>query len=210
MRSVGIRVLAVASLIPLLTGCATGGSPASVPAPAPTITITETVTVTVTPSLTAPPTTVAPPLSDSSPGAVVPSVAPGSARVLHLNDAQPNSDWREAGYRPVGSTGVVQAIGTTLRCDWSKQIEFRFSQNSGKFAAAVAQDMGSFSSGEQLEWSLIIDGSPVETKIIEFKQAAEFSWELAGVAVVQLLVKSVSKSCQGSATGLITSVTVEG
>lgn len=138
-------------------------------------------------------------------------MAEGATRTLTLIDAQPNNDWREAGFQPVGSATIQQAIGTTLPCISSpRTLEFRFAQNAGDFKATVAQDMGSKSSSEELEWALIVDGRQLETKRIAFKDVAEFTTPLAGVAVVQLSVKLSSTRCQGGATALVTSVIIAG
>lgn len=142
-----------------------------------------------------------------SPGAIV--VQPGSDRKLHLTDAYDRtSHWEEHIFQAVGQD-KAQAIGAEIYCNGSQSLEFRFSNTDGTFKATVAQDIDSSSSSNILEWSMIVDGQQVEAKQIAFKDTAEFSTPLAGVAVVRLETETTGK-CERGATGLITSAVVQG
>lgn len=136
-------------------------------------------------------------------------VQPGSERPLHLTDAyDASSMWKEGSFQAV-TLDPSQAIGAKLGCASHAALEFRFSNTDGTFRAEVAQDINSASSSNTLEWSMLVDGQRTETEPIAFKETAEFSTPLAGVAVVRLETK-ISGKCQKGATALITSAKIDG
>lgn len=195
-------VLATFALV--LAGCS--AQPAA-PVPTPEAPVTVTVTAPP-PSPTATTSTNTPAGGAASPGVI--SVGPGEGRTLHLTDAHgADRAWSEAGFQPVGSAQPRQAIGAMVYCPGDAELEFRFAQKEGTFKATVAQDMNSKSSTEDLEWALVVDGRQIETKRIAFKDSAEFTTPLSGVAVVQLVVKN-ARPCKAQATALVTSAVIQG
>lgn len=202
MKSAG--VLVAAGLF--LGGCSALPVVSGVPAPTPEAPVTVTVTAPApSPTVT---TTVASAGASAAPSII--SVAPGTDRTLHLTDAYSvESAWSEAGFQPVGSAETRQAIGARVYCVRGPQLEFRFAQNGGTFKATVAQDMNSALSTQELEWSLVVDGRLAETKRIAFKDSAEFTTPLSGVAVVQLNVAQ-AKPCKESVIALVTSAVIQG
>lgn len=209
-----IRKPAVIVLTLLVVGLSSTGCTAKPAAPQ----VTETVTVTAPPPSTETPQTTP---TDNAPEEVAPEpvasgpqviiVDAGSTRTLTLNDAFGDTDsWKEGSFQAAGVAEPTQAIATVSnRWCSERTLEFRFAQNEGTFSASVAQAMDSKSSTEELEWALIVDGRKVSTKRLAFKEITEFETPLTGVAVVQLTVKSATRSC-AEATALVTSVTVQG
>lgn len=181
-----------------------------------------TVTVTVNPPTSGPPLPTTPPPTPSTAGSQSPSptgpsvitVSPGSERVLQLSDAygvgRYGSNWTEGSVRIPSSATEVQGMATKVGCySEPRALEFRFAQSQGAFSAAVAQSLDSTDSSAVLEWTLVVDGRRVSTQRIAFKETAEFSTSLAGVAVVRLEVLT-AKPCSDEATGVVTSAKVDG
>ena len=202
----------------LLTGCATtpgagvpnemvaateaagsGLSPSPSPSPTPSAT---------TPTPTTP--TPAPASADPT-GPQVIRVTPGAERRLTRSDAFSAEYFEERSFQPVGRGNEVQALGATANCNssWARELEFRFAENQGDLTFEVAQEMSSPSSEENLEWALVVDGRQVETKKIAFKETAEFTTSLVGVAVVKLQLRNPSP-CSGQAIGLVTKAVIKG
>ena len=200
-RSMAVGLLAVLTL----TAC--GAQTAS--GPAPTVTVTAPASeaaVTNSPSPSA--STKAPSASPTGPEVI--SVDPGAERVLTKSDAFSADNWDEGSYQPVGQAQEIQALAANAYCDrGSKKLEFRFAQNAGSLTFQVAKAMSSRSSGEILEWALVVDGRQVMTKKIAFKESVELTTPLAGVAVVQLQVSN-PRPCSGEATGLVTRAVIKG
>lgn len=193
----------------LLTACAGPGAGT----PSPTVSATAEATAP-TPSPTSPPTPSNSPTATSSTatpdGPQVISVTPGAERRLTRSDAFSAEYWEERSFQPVGQAQEVQALGTTADCRMTaRELEFRFAENAGDLTFEVAQSMSSPSSEESLEWALVVDGRQVETKMIAFKETAEFATSLAGVAVVKLQVKNPTP-CSGRAVGLLTKAVIKG
>lgn len=139
------------------------------------------------------------------------SVTPGAERKLTRADAFSAEYFEERSFQPVGRANEVQALGATANCNSSlaRELEFRFAENQGDLTFEVAQEMSSPSSEENLEWGLVVDGRQVETKKIAFKESAEFTTSLAGVAVVKLQLRNPSP-CSGQAIGLVTKAVIKG
>lgn len=200
------RVLVLVAVAALLVGCAGGSGEAAVPSVAP---VTITVTQEVPPSSPATTPSAAAGTTASAQPRVV-SVDPGVERTLTLADAFDAGDWKEGSFQAVGHTQASQALAQVTGCYGSHDpLEFRFAQNQGTLRFTVAQSMDSESSGAVLEWALIVDGRQIQTKSIGFKDSAELTTSLAGVAVVQLDLEKTG-SCAGTATGLVLEAVIQG
>lgn len=146
--------------------------------------------------------------AESSPS-VITSVANKS---LGLSNAFKSSGWTEGSYQPATTGTQQQAIATPVSCfsgSSSNQLEFRFASVPGTLKIQVAQDLNSDSSDAQLEWSLFADGRQVDTKLIGFKESQVLSADLSGVAAIKIQVKHKEQNCTGSATALITMLSIE-
>lgn len=131
---------------------------------------------------------------------------------LGLSDAFNPGGWTEGAYQPASTGKQQQAIAESVGCyvyNSANQLEFRFASVPGTLKVAVAQELNSDSSDAQLEWSLYADGKQVDSKMIAFKESQELSTSLSGVAAVKILVKHKESNCTGSATALITAISVE-
>lgn len=134
----------------------------------------------------------------------------GADRTLGLADAFDRSDWEEGNFTPVGSTTDAQALAATVNCSSSRPrvLEFRFSGTDGyTLRASVAQELHSPNPSATLEFALVLDDRQTSTKSIKFKQSAELTADLTGVAVVQLTVKhpdGVDELCEKPITALVT------
>jgi hypothetical protein len=140
--------------------------------------------------------------------------APVSGSVeLRLNDAKRADDWVEGNYQTPGADDSVTAMALALNgCGSdSGEIEFRFANQDGRLAFAVAQDLNSDRSDVVLEFAVVANGRTVDTRQIAFDQSATLEAPLTGVSAVILEVDHVSggRGCDG-ATALITSASVEG
>lgn len=182
----------------LMSGCQ--------PEPAPTATSTPTVTessTSPTPSPTPTDEEVVP--VPEATGIVGPPR--GGSMELGLADAKNASDWREGNFQVPGESEALTAMGATLYCRDTADLEFRFAKQSGDVVFKVAQDLDSDSSAVVFEFSLLANGRTVDSKQIAFDQSAELKAPLTGVSAVILRV-GTTKDCSGRATALVTSATV--
>lgn len=145
----------------------------------------------------------------SSGPVIVPPPTGTGTRILTLADVFEPGQWTEGSYQPAGAANQIQAMGVSLYCGSEDQtMELRFNGQTSKLVANVAQDFRSPSSDHTLEFSAKADGRQIVTKAIQFKGSAELVVPLSGVAVVQLAAKSTGSACSGSATALITKLSV--
>ncbi|KQU28767.1 hypothetical protein ASH04_22355 [Rhodococcus sp. Leaf233] len=126
---------------------------------------------------------------------------------LTLADAQKTTSWREGSFDVPKVAGPVQAIATDVGCYSTRELEFRFSLQTGVLNVAVAQSQDSENSSVSLQFSLLADNRSVDVKKIGFDQQAVLSTQLDGVSVVKVLVDRVDGvgSCSDT-TALLTSV----
>lgn len=216
-----LATLAAGLAVALLASCS-GSEQEAEPAPAPTATVTVTESSPAETDTNHDDSDVGP---DDSEPADTPddpepagasddpeplSVDPGAERVLTMADAFSAENWEEASFQPVNQSENIQAMAATVGCSRKgEELEFRFAQNSGELTFDLAQDMSSDSSDELLEWALEVDGRQVETKKVAFKDSAQLTTPLSGVAVVKLQLSNPTP-CTGSAVGLVTKATIKG
>jgi hypothetical protein len=139
----------------------------------------------------------------------VPVVRQGE-QSLTLADAQATSTWVEGSYDVPKVADPVQAIAAEVGCYNDRQLEFRFSLQSGTLNVAVAQSQDSENSAVSLQFTLVADGRSVDVQKIAFDQQAILSTQLDGVSVVRVLVERVDSpgSCSNT-TALLTSVSID-
>lgn len=225
------RHLAVCGVLGLaLAGCsgAPVSAPASTPTPsAPTQTTTSSVAATPTPSMTvATPSATPTPTSSAAPtlGSVVTPTPTGPATPLapglittngglislSADNAFHADGWTFGQFLPVGATALVPAIAATVNCDGpGPEIEYRLSPTTAKLRVTVVQDILSDSSDNTVNVKIMTDGKTVAEKAISFKQSAELTAPLTGVAVIKL-VASPKGDCTTSSNVLITQAEVQG
>lgn len=126
---------------------------------------------------------------------------------LTLADAQETTGWREGSFDVPKVADPVQGIATEVGCYSTRELEFRFSLQSGVLNVGVAQSLDSSNSSVTLQFSLLADSRSVDVKKIAFDQQAMLSTQLDGVSVVKVLVDRVdgAGSCSET-TALLTSV----
>lgn len=181
-----------------------GPSSATPTTPAPT-----TPAATPTGSPTGP-TMGAPATSPGVGSPAVLTVAAGQVRHLTREDAVQANLWVQGPAQPVGSTGWIYALASTVGCQaTSSPLEFRFAQTQGTLTLGLAQSAGSRSSAEKLDWVVLVDGRLAQTRTLAFAEAAELAIPLAGASSIQIVLTNPSP-CQGMATGLITKAVVAG
>lgn len=168
---------------------------------APSASVAPTTTGSTIGSPATPPVTTSP---------TVITVAPGQVRNLTREDAVQANLWVQGPAQPVGTTGWIYTLGFTVGCQaTSSPLEFRFAQTQGSLTLGVAQSSASRSSGEKLDWVVLVDGRQAVTRSIGYAEAADLTVPLAGATSVQVVLTNPSP-CQGMATGLITKAVVAG
>lgn len=138
----------------------------------------------------------------------VPIIRKGT-QSLRLADAQETDSWVEGSYEVPKVPEPVQALATNVGCYSDRELEFRFSLESGTLNIAVAQSQDSKSSSAILQFSLLADGRSVDVKKVSFDQQALLTTQLDGVSVVLVRVEQVDSSGNcGTTTALLTSVEI--
>jgi|GEM_PF-3310361 len=188
----------------VLTGCVAASPSESAP---PSATEPPLASVSITPSASTPKST-----STATPEpietGIVPFPSTGPVK-LGLSDAmRSEGGWEEHSFRVPGQNDRMTAMGASISCG-TAEVEYRFTNQTGKVTFDVAQSLDSKSSSIVLEFTLTANGKTIETKQIAFDETAQLAVDLTGRSAVILSAKQASR-CSDSTTALITSVVVQG
>lgn len=136
----------------------------------------------------------------------------GVDRPLGLKDAFDHGRWVEGSYRPAGRAEEVVGAVAHLTCGGSPSVmEYRFAQTTGKLRVTAAHDMLSPGADAVIEFRLTADGRQAQTKNLTFKESAELTVDLSGVAVVTVEAKQIrdpQKNCGKDAVALVYKMSV--
>lgn len=215
-----LRILAWLPPVALLAACSVSSpqaatSPPTTPTdpgtststPAPGSTTLETTTFSDTG--TASSTTSEPVSESSSTTGVVIGQPTSDSQNLTLADAFNAPQWEEASRQPAGKRDSIQAISQMVYCGNNASLEYRFAESTGTLKFTAMQGMASQSSTNTLAFSILADGRTVQAKNVTFKQQAELSAPLSGVAVINIVVEGTrDRACENSAEALITKLRV--
>lgn len=146
--------------------------------------------------------------SSSSTGVVI-GQPTSDSQDLTLADAFNAPQWEEASRQPAGKKESIQAISQMIYCGSNASLEYRFAESTGTLKFTAMQGMASQSSTNTLAFSILADGRTVQAKNVTFKQQAELSAPLSGVAVINIVVEGTrDRACENSAEALITKLRV--
>lgn len=198
------------SVTTVATPSASAFEPSSSASPGPSV-ATESPTASAGPIPTLPTATLgAPAPTPTAVGGATIVVPAGSTRPLTLVDAAASTGWVQGPAQPVGATGWIYAVSSTVGCQaTSAPLEFRFAATSGVLQLGLEQAADSRSSAERLEFAVVIDGRAAATRAVAYGERADLTVPLSGASRVQLTLSNPSP-CQGTATGLITRAVVTG
>lgn len=193
---------------PALSIGPTTDQPTEQPSGAPT-----TLGSTLGPATSSDPSTPPPSGSPMPSGAPTPSLLTTTANTalsLGTANAFHADGWAVVDAQAAGAAGKTAAMSSVINCDGpGSTLEYRFSNSTGTVEVEAAQDVLSVSSTNSLSVSLMTDGKAVAEQKIGFKQRATLRAPLAGVTVLQVVVKPTG-ACTTSTTALITKATATG
>lgn len=197
-----------------LAACGGGSAPTAAPsAVASVVTVTQTLTPTpVTPTDAGDPSAT----QATDPG-LDPSLEPTGPPVIRnvttpkkltLADIFEAEAWEEGVYQIPRSTTGQQAIGTVLSGCYSRSMEVRLAEPTGKASVTVAQALDSAESDVILQFKLLANGRLVDTKTVRFNQSATLTAALNGVSALTLEVEKAPASKVCGATAVVTDFSI--